>query len=216
MFQFKQQSKEQMKLLRLVLGFMCFFLPELSILPGFIAFAKNGSEFFYSISATFYATSNVHMIAALKITAIFFLCYKGYSWFDRVLTLIMALTANLIVDFPCLCQAATQIVGPWQVPVEISSMIHNISAAILFGSFWVMVRFGFTQSDKTKRMTAKKRIRNDIYMICSLFIMVGAASQVITSVIGVRWMTIINEAVMLKAFGIAWLVKSELFKHLND
>lgn len=214
MFKFKEQSQEQMRLIRIVLGIVCFFLPELSVLPGFLAYAKNGPEFWWSVSATFYATSGPHMIAALKITSIFFLCYKGYSWFDRILSLIMSAASYSIAAFPCLCAASTNRVGEWQVPIEISSKIHNASAAILFISFWVMVRFGFTKHGA--HMTVQKQIRNNAYILCSIFMFCGMANQIVTSVLDIKPMTIVNETVMLKAFGIAWLIKAGLCKSLND
>ena len=57
-----RNDKETMLWQRKVLAIYGFLLPLLAPLFGFLAYDLNGPTFWYSISATFYATSNILMI----------------------------------------------------------------------------------------------------------------------------------------------------------
>ena len=85
-----RHDKASMNYQRKVLALFGFLLPVLAPLIGFIACAKNGPEFWYSISATFYASSNIFMIGVLAIFAFFLWTYKGYDIGDNVTTKISA------------------------------------------------------------------------------------------------------------------------------
>jgi hypothetical protein len=86
------------------------------------------------------------------------------------------------------------------LPTSLSSTLHNISAAILFTSFAVMILTQFTRGQDKKR--------NLVYYICGSIIVAFMISQVVTSYLGIGWMTLINEFFMLEAFAVAWIVKS--------
>ena len=86
------------------------------------------------------------------------------------------------------------------LPTELSSTIHNISAAILFTAFAAIILTQFTKGQDKKR--------NIVYYICGSIIVLAMISQAITGTIGIGWMTIVNEFFMLEAFAVAWIVKS--------
>ena len=66
-----RNDKDTMRWQRKILAVFGVLLPILAPLFGFLAYDKNGPEFWYSISATFYASSNIFMIGVLAIFAFF-------------------------------------------------------------------------------------------------------------------------------------------------
>lgn len=211
-----RHDKKTMNFQRKTLALMGVLLPILAPLMGFIAYDKNGSEFWYSISATFYATSNIFMIGTLAIFAFFLFTYKGYDIGDNVTCSFSAFMALGILIFPCDCSLADKTTGVLNMPTPVSHVVHCIVAGLLFASFAYMIGFRFTKHANYVAWTPKKLKRNDIYIICALIIAIGMVSQVITSLIGIKWMTIVNEAVMLWAFSFAWAVKADCFKRWID
>lgn len=209
-----RHDKASMNWQRKVLALMGFLLPILSVFTGFIAYDRNGSEFWHSISATFYASSNIFMIGCLSIFAFFLWTYKGYDIGDSVSCKFSALMCLGILVFPCKCPAAGVTTGVLNFPTEISHIIHCIIAGLLFGSFAYMIGWRFTKT--SGYMTKKKYKRNELYIVCGLLIAFAMALQVMTSLKGITWMTIVNETIMLWAFSLAWLVKADGVRRLND
>lgn len=195
--------ESQLHFQRLVLGVICGLLPICSILFGLIGAdsALLGEAWWYSISATYYANSNVWIIGSLVLASFFFFTYKGYDLGDRVLTIISAVSSICIVIFPCWCTEFKRI-GLFMLPVELSSVLHNISASVLFISFAVMILTQFTKGKDARR--------NKIYYICGAVIVAFMMSQVVTSILNIGWATVINEFFMLEAFAIAWITKSKV------
>ena len=193
----------QLHFQRLVLGVICGLLPICCILFGLIGAdsALLGSSWWYSISATYYANSNVWIIGSLVLASFFFFTYKGYDLGDRVLTNISAVSSLCIIIFPCNC-AKFENVGLFMLPVKLSSTLHNVSAAILFISFAVMILTQFTKGNDVKR--------NRVYYICGAVIVLFMIVQVITMIYNIAWATIINEFFMLEAFAVAWITKSKV------
>ena len=199
----KLKIESQLHFQRLVLGIICGLLPVCCILFGLFGIGNNYNDWWYSISATYYANSKMWMIGSLVLASFFFATYKGYDLGDRVLTLISSIAALCVVIFPCETDMLER-VGLFMLPTSISSILHNISASVLFISFAVMILTQFTKGKDAKR--------NRVYKICGGVIVAFMASQASTSILGIRWATIINECVMLEAFAVAWLVKSRAIK----
>ena len=197
----KLQVQSQLHFQRLVLGVICGLLPIGCILFGLIGAdtALLGRSWWYSISATYYSNSQVWMIGSLVLASFFLATYRGYDLGDRVLTSIGAISAISIVIFPCWNRVFDRC-GLFMLPVNVSSTLHNISAAILFISFAVMILTQFTKG--------KDKKRNVVYYICGAIMVLGMISQLVTSYLNINWMTLINEFVMLEAFAVAWIVKS--------
>lgn len=191
----------QLHFQRLVLGIICGLLPICCVLFGLFGAgdAVLGSEWWHSISATYYSNSNVWMIGSLVLASFFFATYKGYDIGDRVLTSISSVASLSVAVFPCYSNAFDRC-GLFMLPTEISSTIHNVSAAVLFMSFAVMILTQFTKGHN--------KTRNRIYYICGSVIVLAMLSQVITTILDISWMTIVNEFFMLEAFAVAWIVKS--------
>ena len=210
-----RNDKETMVWQRRVLALFGVLLPILAPLIGFLAYDKNGPEFWYSISATFYASSNIFMIGVLSVFAFFLWSYKGYDLGDTCTCKFSAAMAIGILVFPCKCLASGDTTGILNLPTPISNVIHCIIAALLFGSFAYMIGFRFTKTDKIT-MSYRKLARNRIYILCTGLIVAAMTNQVITSILNIKWMTIVNEALMLWAFSFAWAVKAGMFQKVVD
>lgn len=198
---------------RRVLGVLCSLLAPMCILFGLLG-QNNYEHWYYSISATFYANSNMCMIGLLFATAVFFISYKGYNTLDRVLTNLSAIFALGVVVFPCHVEGGPDHAGLFYLPIGLSNVLHFICAASLFLSFAVMILCQFT---KGKSNTPRKRARNRVYRICGWGIIVVLVFQASSMLLGLPgWLTMVDEFLMLQFFAMAWLTKGETFKRLND
>ena len=199
----KLKIESQLHFQRLVLGIICGLLPVCCVLFGLIGAdeALLGDAWWYSISATYYSNSQVWMIGSLVLASFFFTTYKGYDLGDKVLTSIGAISSLGIVIFPTWNDVYDRC-GLFMLPTSLSSTLHNISAAVLFISFAVMILTQFTKGQDKKR--------NRLYYICGVIIVIAMISQVITSILNIGWMTLINEFFMLEAFAVAWIIKSRV------
>lgn len=191
-------------------------LPVLAPLFGFLAYSKNGPHFWWSISATYYATSNILMIGVLGTVAFFLWTYKGYDIGDSISCKFSAAMAAGILVFPCSCDAAGDRTGILNLSTSVSNVFHCICAALLFASFAYMIGWRFTKTDMPMRMTGQKEIRNTVYRACAGVIILFMLCQVVTSLCNIGWMTIVNEAIMLWAFSFAWAVKAGVFIQFKD
>ena len=211
-----KNDKDTMQWQRKMLALFGFLLPILAPLFGFLAYSKNGPHFWWSISATFYASSNILMIGVLAIVGFFLWNYKGYDIGDSLSCKFSAGCAIGILLFPCSCDAADVTTGILNLPTTISNVFHCVIAALLFGSFAYMIGLRFTKTGDVRIMSDKKKTRNIIYYNCAGIIVFFMLLQVVTSVANIGWMTIVNEAFMLWAFSFAWAVKAGMFKKFID
>ena len=210
-----RHDKATMNFQRRMLALMGFLLPLTTIL-GFIGGDRNAPDFWWSISAQYYATSRDFMVGTLWVFGCFLIAYLGYDLGDKLTTTFSAVMAFGILLFPCKTSAAGPTTGLLNLPTELSHVIHCICAAGLFGSFAYMIGFRFTKHDEKKKYTTEKLNRDEIYSICALIIGTAMCSQVVTSILGIGWATIVNETIMLWAFSFAWAVKADWFKKWRD
>ena len=190
---------------RFMLGVICGLLPIACLLFGLLGELRgiNYQHWYNSISATYFANSNMCMIGALCLCSFFLFTYQGYDLGDRVYTTISAVSALLIVACPC-GAAPMEYMGLLALPAKISDTLHMVAAIALFGSFALMTLTQFTKG------THKRR--NTIYRICGWSMLVFMVIVGISTVLGLPgYMTMICEAGMLWAFSIAWIVKSGVF-----
>lgn len=211
---------------RFMLGAICGLLPLLCVLFGLFGEVRgiNHPGWYNSISATYFANSNMCMIGALSLCSFFLFTYQGYvdaaeekltllqrirklfTWkeffrlTDRKLTLVAAVSALLIVACPC-AAAPMSYIGLLALPKKLSDIIHMVAAIALFGSFALMTLTQFTKGNHKRR--------NTIYRICGWTMLAFMAVVGIGTVLDFPgYMTMICEAAMLEAFSFAWIVKS--------
>ena len=210
-------DKETMKWQKRILGVLCILLAPLSVLFGLFGCETNLPFWYGSISATFYANSNIIMIGTLFSVSVFFFAYKCYDWFDRVVTIIEAICAMGVIMFPVASPGIPEKVGIFCLPYMTSNTFHCVFAILLFLVFALQLIFVFTRG--AGEPTENKKIRNKIYIGCGITILASASLHFAS-----QWMhlpawfpaTLVNEWIMLTAFGFAYLVKSEAIARFND
>jgi hypothetical protein len=212
------EKKELMVFQKRILGLLGFFLVPCAI--GFGILGDNSAienpKWWYSISMTYYANSQICMIGVLFSMAVMFLSYIGYNASDRILTIISGVSALGIIVFPC-GHDGISVTGLLGLDCATSFKIHCTFACLMFISFAIMVGYNFTRGKKADEATREKLIRNKIYLICSGVIVFFMLNQVLAATCDFPgYWTLINEAIMLWAFSFAWLVKAEFFTMFND
>ena len=126
--------------------------------------------------------------------------YKGYDLGDKTLTTISAVSALLIVACPTSAIPADNL-GLFALPTKISSAIHNVSAAVLFISFALMILTQFTKGNQEKK--------NVIYRICGWIMIVVMLLVVVNRFLPLpSYMIMVYEFILLEAFAVAWIIKS--------
>ena len=191
-------DKQSMLLHRNFLGFLGMILPFLCILGGLFVDNKP-SNWWQSISITYYITPALSIV--LGACSVFLLCYRSYEKIDTVINILSGIFGLCIVLFPCKNPYGFEKVGYFQIPVNISNVIHIVSALIFFALLTFNIYFLFTRGHS--------KARNRIYEFCA-YIMVGSIILYgILKLIGVLpfFSVMILETILLLCFGFAWLVK---------
>ena len=160
-----------------------------------------------SISATYYTHAGAVFMIILGACSVFLMFYDGYDKTDDILNTIAGVFGLLICLFPCWTRAEK--VGTFQVPVGISSTIHNISAIVFFVILAYVSLFQFTKSNGN--MTEKKKKRNVIYRVCGVGMIASFGILLLPSFYIQVWLT---EMFALSFFGISWLTKANAYKWL--
>lgn len=211
-------EKKQYMWQRRVMGILILLLAPLSVLFGLIGINTNPEGWWYSISDTYYANSTMIMAGIISISAFFFCTYGGYDWKDRVVNLMAGVGLFGLLFFPCTnegMQEAGALVGLFNLPSNVSGIVHNICAAMSFVSFFINEMFIFTLGNGEK--TKEKKRRNIIYRCCASCVIVCFILMVLKNFVpmplNIVW---IAEAVALEPCGFAWLVKGEALTFLND
>lgn len=201
--------EKQVHYQRFMLGIICGLLPVLCLLFGLLGgmVGINNPEWYVSISATYFANSNMCMIGALCLCAFFLFTYQGYDLGDKVLTTISGISALLIVACPCSAMGTAAYLGLFALPAAISNVIHAIAAAALFLAFALMILTQFTKGGRSRR--------NIIYYICGIIMLLAMGVVAVGMFVNfVPYMTMICEFIMLEAFAIAWIIKSDIFPNI--
>lgn len=172
-----------------------------------------------SVSLYYYTNMRDFLEAVLIGIGIFIITYKGYVLLDRIINILTGIFGICIALFPC--SSDIDYVGIFNIPSEVSNILHLITAGIFFGLLGFISFFLFTKSDGTITgiITKQKKIRNIIYRICGIIIaLCGVAIGLSFAFLGEEIMNkyfivLILEIIILTSFGISWLVKGEtLFK----
>ena len=201
--------EKQVHYQRFMLGIICGLLPVLCLLFGLLGgmVGINNPEWYVSISATYFANSNMCMVGALCLCAFFLFTYQGYDLGDKVLTTIAAVSALLIVACPCSAMGTAAFLGLFALPAAVSNVIHSIAAAALFLTFAIMILTQFTKGGHKRR--------NIIYYICAIIMLLAMVVVVLSMLLNfVPYMTMICEFIMLEAFAVAWIIKSGVFPNI--
>ena len=205
-----------LKRIRNLTGFLGMILPWLCLI-GYGIVYKFGSAhlkegFPNSMSITYFVSPVLAMV--LTTASIVLMTYTGYDWRDKLVTTLSGLFGLCIVLFPCgnsngVFEAMNiqSKVGYFQIPVKISSVIHNISAIMFFVLLAFNSFFLFTLGDGNP--SKEKLMRNFVYKICAVGMLIPMSFMLIPVQFPnkVFWI----ETVALSFFGISWLTKGEMW-----
>ena len=189
--------------IRNICGLLGGILPWLSILS--VSFISGRPESSLdSISATYYLSPALPAI--LCAASVVLITYDGYTLIDNIITTLSGFFGLCIILFPCYTSFAPARVGFFQLPVNLSHILHCASAGIFFTLLAFNSFFLFTKTDDYDKMTSRKKLRNIVYRVCGAGMFIG----MITQVAGV-WSTMVNEIILLTFFAISWLTKGGLW-----
>ena len=192
--------------LRVTLGILAILLP-------WIVAILNGG-FPQSISATYYVPQCITPFMGILIaSSIILMCYKGYDLQDDIILSLSGLMGLCICLFPTDIKTLpdSTLVGTFQLPMNISSIIHDVSAIIFFLLLSYNSFFLFTKGDGNP--TKKKKARNIIYRICA----VGMLASFLLLLIPKHILYIkvwLLETIALFFFGLSFLTKADVFPFL--
>lgn len=204
--------------LRATIGWLGMLLPWIVLLMSVIY----GYGFPDSISATYYLPTCVTpFMIILGSAGLLLFSYKGYDKHDDIICTIAGACALCICLFSSNTQniidkwvevAGLTHVGTFQIPPQISGIIHNVSAAGFFALLAYNSLFLFTKSGG--EMTKNKKMRNIIFRVCGIGMMVSFVLIIPINIF--KWWggTWIVEAIALAFFAISWLTKADIYPWL--
>ena len=189
--------------LRCLLGWLATLLPWIVAL--FVW------EIPQSISATWYTNACTAFMIILGASAILLISYKGYEKVDDIITTITGIFGLGICLFPCFPVAGfgTVLPTPFKIPHNISDTIHVICAVIFFGLLACNSFFLFTKSGG--QMTQNKKVRNIIFRVCALGMILSFAILLLPYFKIKIWLM---EMIALTFFGVSWLTKANYYPWL--
>lgn len=180
-----------------------------------------------SVSGYYYSPVRNIFVGALCALGLFLIAYVGYDLGDRLVTdaaglfaLGVALfpTKPTVVSPPLVPSVTCQTVAALSTREQVVGDIHLVSAGLMFVFLaWMAIRF-----TKTKTPTQQKYLRNRVYIICAIVIIVCLVAAGITSLLpnSVKahfpWWLFLYEAVAIFAFGVSWFVKGQTLGVLKD
>ena len=189
---------------RNVLGLLGMLLPFISMFSGL--FVRNKVHgWWWSISATYYISPALSII--LGASAIFLICYRSYDTIDTVINIISGIFAMGVVLFPCKGPYDYPYVGFFQLPVDVSNVIHSICALLLFVFLSYNIGWLFTRGSNVKKNKIYKFCSYAMIVILSIFLLLKILEFAGLPIPG--WIVMIVEALLLLFFGFAWLVKGQ-------
>jgi hypothetical protein len=195
--------------LRCIIGWLGMLLPWMVLTLSLVF----GYKFPDSISATYFVDTCITPFMIILGSAGILLCtYNGYDMVDDILNTAAGIFGLGVCLFPC--AAKNGLIGTFQLPANVSDIIHMISAIGFFGILAYNSLFQFTKGSTDP--TPNKKKRNVIFRICGIgmiasFILLPLASYGIINVPHVIW---VIETIALAFFGISWLTKANCYPWL--
>lgn len=145
-----------------------------------------------SISESYYLGAIVPFVVVMGALGIVFFCNEGFDIRDKWCNRISGIAALGVISFPC--NSPKHLFGYIPFPD-----IHYASAVILFLTFAFMCLVAFPSMRSDCGWTKNKHIRNYLYRICGIAILIG---------MGVAFKyTFWGEVIMISFFGPAYLIQ---------
>lgn len=191
--------------LRKAVGWIALCLPFALVISWWLI---KGDGLPSSISAYYYTGMRNLLVGSLCAIAMFNLCCRGYDWKDEAAGIFSALCALGVAFFPtapdCLPSSHQSLIGKF----------HVAFATLLFLTlaYFCLVLFRMTAANVI--LTRKKVLRNRVYTVCGLVILISIVIIPVLGMFGVKHFGVFGvmfcfETSALIAFGVAWLVKGQ-------
>jgi hypothetical protein len=188
--------------LRRAVGVIGMALPFVLAVGGLL---RDGTGLQRSISHYYYTGMRDVLVGSLCAMAVFLYSYR-YDRPDAVAGLVAAVSAVGVALFPTtrgdrLVSAADPV-----------GVVHLLCAAAFFLTLaWFCLGL-FTRTYPDRPPTRRKRLRNVVYRVCGVTIVVGVALVAVTPLLPAEWVAAVHpvfwlESLAVEAFGVAWLVK---------
>ena len=188
--------------LRKIIGLLGISLAPILILGSFIL--DHTTNIQASVSAYYHSGMRDELVGIICGISLFLLSYQGYTWQDSLASKLAGIFALGVAFFPT---SATNDKS------DILSILHFITSGIFFGILAYMSIFLFTKTPG--RLTRKKKIRNRIYKVCGIIMLICVAGIPIDRIHSIHDRlaflkpTLILETLALVSFGSSWLIKGE-------
>jgi hypothetical protein len=166
-----------------------------------------------SISDYYYTPMRDYYVGALFAIGTFLACSRGYDRHDEITGYLAGAFAFVVALVPD--------VNPYHYSHnrynDSLGRIHLVAASLMFLVLAYICLVLFRKSDPGRPLTRRKRDRNQVYLVCGLVIitcmsmMIPLAYRPLHTLLWPTGILFYCESVALVAFGVAWLVKGEVF-----
>lgn len=204
--------------LRKTVGILGMVLPFV-LLIGYFLF-ENGCRFPPSISHFYYTDMGNLFVGVLCAVSLFLFAYNGYDEKDKWSAKLGGLFAACVAMFPTDYNSYAAVDCSRMARVEnvFFNTMHYGASVLLFLTFAYFCLFLFTKTKQRGDVKGNKRIRNRIYIICGIIILVSISGIAVIGIVP-AWYDALKhlkpiyslETVALLAFGYSWLIKGETF-----
>lgn len=213
---FSNDNEAISKYQKRVLGFTLILLVPFSLLFGFINHNHNMPGWWYSVSRTYYATDGIIMMSMLAITLIMFLSYRCRFRIERISSIIAAIATFGVLAFPH-GLPEYELAGIFMTPYHIGGKLHFIFASMLFISYSIISILAFPKEESNFLPTKKSMLKKRIYISTGVIIIICSITLLLRIILGLpEFLVIVFETLIFEPFGIAMLIKADLFKSLRD
>lgn len=193
--------------LRMAIGYVGFFLPVVLAVGALIIFETGMQS---SISSYYHTGMGDVFVGSLCAIGLFLLSYRGYTE-DHIAGYLGSAFAIGTALFPPAPD------GPVSTAVRLVGGLHIVSAAALFITLIYFSLFLFTKTYPGRKPSRRKLQRNTVYRGCGylmsacillMIIYVLLPDEVTATLQAIKpifWL----EAILVMAFGFAWLTKGQ-------
>jgi cytochrome b561 len=190
--------------LRKAVGYLGILLPFALAAGNWLIFSGGLQQ---SVSDYYYTGMRGVLVGGLCVIGAFLLAYHGYDRWDMLFTNAAGLGAVGVALFP------TAPPHP-SFRAMLAGYLHYGFGVVLFASLTVIALWLFRKTDPAREPTRLKQLRNRVYLICGVVMVVSLALAGIVSLpfaaaLGpidpVFWL----ETAAVVAFGASWLVKGQ-------
>lgn len=196
--------------MRILIGLLGMALPAICYLWCIV---YNDNRVLDSISMHYYTNFRDLFVGTLITFSVFLISYKGYDALDNAVTMIIGISGIGIALFPCGNPGAGEKVSFMLLDSSRTSVIHYISAGAFFSLLSFNSFFLFTKSKARVQRGSRKHYRNIVYKVCGVVIIVALISMLAALLVTTQefrdasHILMVQETIMLAAFGVSWLVK---------